>query len=423
MWFEFARKFVLALLATILVVSVAAIAYSLIAAWREDNQQGTALLVTSREEKDPVVIQAYVSSDRVSSEDEFECWFTVYNTTGANIRNLELAPLQLLPFGTLKMTTKVQSRTVVRYESNKTKPTTSDPVRFNISASFSWTEDGAARYRLVTVGPIVVREHDESRLATLSRTYVGYLKDLAVPLLIVALTIVGTRYVQKSEVRRTSRASILERVRDYAEKYYLYMVSTARRIANAVEEVQRKQLQKTTADELDRIAFLLLQMFRNARELAVQRGGYILPDKDGEQVVVNAQDLFFRLANKVIAPVESRARAVAHVGARMDYHEFKDDALPRPAVRDYRERVRIAVTSGDRRLRLIAAVLRVYAATLSYELNVAHFLWREEAPMLELDRNELRELDLSGDADCRKLAADFRAYEKQQPKRWKRLRY
>jgi hypothetical protein len=426
MFYDLLRKIVLGLLVVVLFVSVLAVAFSLVGTWYEDDQAGTALHVTSHIESDPVIIHGYVSTDRASSaDDDIHSWFQVVNNGNVQLKGLSFrvrAPgFPDLRFDPVNAT--IDGNKAVTFSSNTFKPRALEPVKFNITAEFWWTEEGVGqRRRLVTLGPIIFRDPTESRLRLLTRTYVGYLKDLAIPLVIVAVGLWGSGALQMSEVKRTARGLILERVREVAEMHYLFIAATARRVATQLSTLRQKPLANLTENDVHLLTFYVLQLFRHIRDLVNARGGYILHDKDGEEVVAHAQDIYFRMINDNVALMEPRTRAVAHVGSRMDFVEFKDDALPRGAVRDFASELDTWIRGGSNNINVAAAVLRVYAATLSYELNVAYFPFREEWPQLESQDAELGVLDRSGNAEARELARQFRTYSQRQPGRRKRSR-
>lgn len=413
----------LALLLIVLigVISITAIVVSLAGTWNDDDQAGTALYVVSRDENDPVMIQAYVSTDRVGPKDAVQCWFQIHNGGQEDIKNVTLvnwqAPgLRELRFP-IKTTATLAAGKSAMFKAAETGSDTNRPVKLNVTAEFSWLANDSERRRLVTIGPILLREPSGPRWKAVSKRYVEYLKDLAIPVLLVWLTIVGSRLLKDSELKRASRGVLLERVRVAAEAQYLVLIASARRAATLVTSMRSKPLNGLTDDDFDLLAFFLLQLFSNLRDVVNLRGGYILPDKEAEEVVADAQNLFTRLLNERVVNMETRTRATAAVPAKATFPEFKDDALSRSAVRSFRQNLRAWTISNHPSTIVLAAALRVFASVLSYEVNVAYFSWYEEWPRLAVDKQDLLDLETSGNPGAIKLAARFRAYERRQEKR------
>jgi hypothetical protein len=410
----------------LIVISVAAILITLAQAWTDDDQAGSALQVTSLVEGDPVVIQAFVSTDRAAPTDTVRWWFHFQN--GSIYDDITDVTVSWQGAGFHAVASDAQRIDRIEKEQShtfsleKVVEPTDRPVRFNLTGEFVWTRNGSQYRRLVSIGPIVVSEPTDSKLRTLSRTYVGYLKDLAIPIVIVWLTIVGSRLLKESELKRTAQGLLLERVRETAESHYLALVGSARQAATRLDAARAKPLATLADLDVDLITYYLLRLFSTLQGLVNSRGGYILPDKEGEEIVAKAHALFTRLITSTVSDMESRVRATAHVTQTMNFADFKDDAVPRPAVRNFRHAVSNWITSGHPNIVVVAAALRIFASTLSYEINVAYFSWYEEWPELTIEQQDLAGLKYSIVPEGRTLATDFIRYRGKQRARRNRAR-
>jgi hypothetical protein len=422
---SFQRRALLVVLFLVVVISVVAIGITLGEAWTDDDDAGSALQETSAVEGDPVVIQAFVSTDRAAPKETVRWWFHFQNGSSNDITDVEVS-WQAAGFHTVASDSqrigKIEQQQSHTFSLEKTVEPTEKPVRFNLTGEFAWKRNRSQYRRLVSIGPIVVREPTDSKLRTLSRTYVGYLKDLAIPIVIVWLTVVGSRLLKESELKRTAQGLLLERVRETAESHYLSLVGSARQAATRLIDARKKTLTNLTDTDVDVIIYYLLRLFCTLQGLVNSRGGYILPDKEGEEIVANGHAVFTRLINETVSDMESRIRAMAHVTQTMNFADFKDDAMPHPAVRNFRRAVLNWITSGHPNIAIVAAALRIFASTLSYEINVAYFSWYEEWPELSVDEQDLEALTYSTVTAGRTLATDFFRYRGRQRARRKRAR-
>lgn len=378
----------------------------------------TPLMVVSHRDGDPVLIDAFVSDDRPTTNEHVYCWFRV-RTSHGTIENVELRNWYAPGFGKLTF----PQRRAERASSDKpftfvsTGGVATTPLNFAMTAEFSWLASGATHQRVVALGPIIVETRQSRRLRKVSAAYLGYMKDLALPLMVAWFTLVGTQALKRAEWERTAREAVLERVRNSSGN--LRLAAKAMNIARRFDTIRAKPLGQSTEDDFDIAAYMVLQLFSAIRELMNANGGYILPGKDGEEIVAFSQDLFYRLVNREIIDMESRTRAVKHVSPTMDFADFKDDALLRSSVKQFRLCLKAWLSSGDPQIHRAIVLMRIMAEVLMYEINVAYISTHHMEWLPRIEENDLHILESFGDAESATLSRTIRAYLHRHRKGWR----
>jgi len=169
---------------------------------------------------------------------------------------------------------------------------------YSLGGVLAWEQGGLRRSRAVVLGPVKITSRWREGWLQAGRAIWTGLAGLALPVAVVLLTV----WFQRKQNERQQRAqeaerqremglkvweSELDRIHDYAEKYYLGII-------NSLRQFERSYEGRSDPDRLDEAVYWLLMYLRRWKRLRDEKGGIFFRDRTGERVVANARRLFDR---------------------------------------------------------------------------------------------------------------------------------
>ena len=174
-------------------ISLAAVLLNLIGAWRAEEREPRSLTrsVGSRED-DAVRINAHLGADRLEPGTKVDCWLLVHNTSGKAITNVRVigwdAPGLTRPKFDPATAGSLDSGRGIFFRPYSPIVALTKPARFLVTAEVEWTMDGKVRRQPVSLGSVLIQDATEPRVFAVTRTYVGLLRDLAMPIGLLLIT-------------------------------------------------------------------------------------------------------------------------------------------------------------------------------------------------------------------------------------------
>jgi hypothetical protein len=399
-------------------MSAAAIVTSIVGAWREQESAGNPLDASVGGRTDEAVrIQGHVSTDRAEPGTLIDCRFVVQNTGDQRIENLRLRELDAHGFERFTSSDFDPQRPVVLDARQITsfrprRPLTASVVeqRANITAVFEWTVGKVVHQQPISLGPIAIRSVTEPRWYSVSKLYVGYLKDFFLPVVLLLITALVTRRQRESETA-ASWNLMLPKIHDYTGHFYFPISAAAGQFVTAFAEADA-----TRPATFDKLTFALL-LFRKRWRVQFERiGGFYLTTRAGEELIANCEDAFLDELKPCVS-LELLNEAKDAIGRYTELYVFKRNGLNTAPVQAVQNGLIAWKSANAAKAKAAVNLLDVLATVLDYDLNLTYRFWYG-SPDLPLEkRDEIAALRASDCAALRKIADDYEKYRDEMKKR------
>lgn len=396
--------------------------------WRRTETIESALDVVSppaRGEND-LRIQAHLDRNRLGTGSPVGCWFILQNTGTVPMRNVSMSNWSapgFKPAGFVSVVVpELPPHSSVRFRPRPGLVTIDLPIRFMVSAEFSWNDGIETKHKLVgPLGPVVVEGDAEPRLYTVTRAALGYLKDLALPLVLVLF---GEFYRKRSQAeaerqheRELDRASwnlMLPKIHEYNEQYYLQFGLAAYRAAAALIAAN-----PATPASFDEATRTLLVFRKHARVLYERISGFYFRTRLAEQLVTEAENVFVQEMRKYV-PADVLSEAVGKVTRHVKIHVFKQTVATETSVQSVRQGLVNWKSTEPDGANAAFVALKILFAVLVYDINLIYRFWYDDPPPpLEPMTEETALLLGTASASMQALAGLYDRYRKMaQERQW-----
>jgi hypothetical protein len=404
-----------------MIVSFTAIVISLFAAWYADDSAGEVVNVVVGRADDVVRIQGHISTNRIEPGRAIDCWFLLYNMgdvplTDVHLRRFTGTGFQPTKFVPLKKEALEARKSVLFEPAGKQLMAKMDTQTFMATAEFEWKINGVEYRQQISLGPITVRSATEPRVFALSKAYVGHLKDLFLPLVLLWMTAMLTRQQRESETDRASWNLMLTKIHENAERYYLPIHAATRDAARWFAKTD-----VTNPASFNVVTFQVLLFRRRARVMFERVGGFQFSTREAEQIVVQCESAFLAGLHKddyVTREELSSARAL--VGRYMEPHVFLKTVLTKPEVQKVRDGLIRWATTEAAEAKAAFVTLDILAAVIDYDINLIYRFWYEDPPdPLDEKTSGLADLRASQSASVREIVDLYKKYRRKMgKKRW-----
>jgi hypothetical protein len=401
-----------ALLVLFILVSAAAIVISMAAAWYEQASAGNPLDASVGGHVDEAVrIQGHVGADRVEPGTAVDCRFVIQNTGDQAIENLRLRDFDARGFERFAASDfdpnkpeVLGARQIISFRPRRPLIAATVQQRASITAVFEWQVGNVTHQQPISLGPIAIRSATEPRIYSLSKAWVGFLKDFFLPIVLLVITTLITRQQRESETA-ASWNLMLPKIHEYTGHYYLPVASAASEIVSAFDRAEVAQ-----PNTFDDLTFFLLLFRKRSRVLFERIGGFYLTTHPGERLVSVCEDAFL----EALQPHVSRdvlREAKDAVGRYTELHVFRKNALGTAPVQAARAGL-IAWKAADPVKAAVAVkLLDIFADVLEYEVNLTYRFWYNDPPKPPPKRAaEMTALRASGSASLAEIADDYESY-------------
>lgn len=408
-------------LIVLMIVSVSAIVISLFATWYADDSAGEVVNVVVGRADDVVRIQGYISTNRLEPGGAVDCWFLLHNTGDVPLTDVHLRRFTGLGFQTPKFVPlkqeALEARKSVLFEpAGKQLVAKMDMQTFTATAEFEWKINDVEHRQQISLGPITVRSATEPRVFALSKAYVGHLKDLFLPLVLLGITAMLTRQQRESETDRASWNLMLAKIHENAERHHLPIQSATSAAARWFAKAD-----VTNPASFNFVTFQVLLFRRRVRVMFERVGGFQFSTREGEQIVVQCESAFLTgLHHNDYVTREELSSARAIVGRYMEPHVFLKTVLLKPEVQKVHAGLIRWATAEPAEAKAAFVALDILAAVILYDINLIYRFWYEDPPdQLDVKTSALADLRASQSASVREIADMYEKYRRKMgKKRW-----
>jgi hypothetical protein len=277
---------------------------------------------------------------------------------------------------------------------------------FSFSGSYEWTDQASVHH--AAIQPVRVQVLG-SRPFGIAPEWLNFLKDLILPLTLVAVAWLLQRLQQTRSERQVVWTSMLSKVHQNAEKYYLPASMAMETLRTRV--TQLRPWTGRTPDEFDRAMLPFLLVLKRMRVLVRRIGGFYFKDRYGERAVARSWEVFYRGTRAALD-----TRAVDYLVDTIGPFESEAQFAVRMSGADFRQAY-VTVRTGlmawsATTLELSLYALELCALLFDTETNRAFEMWYGEKELIPYE--EIRRLrGRMSRTDPQQLAAEPRqAYER-----------
>jgi hypothetical protein len=355
--------------------------------WRRTETVESAIDVIALPAKgeNDLRIQAHLDRNRLGLRRPTGCWFIVQNNGNVPFLNVSMTNWSAPGFRPPTFVSSV-IKDLAPHQSATFRPqpslvTIDSPIHFMTTAEFSWSVGDEMRHKIVSLGPVSVEGDAEPRLYTVTRAALGYLKDLALPLVLVLF---GELYRKRSQAeaeqqheRELDRASwnlMLPKIHENNERYNLPFGNAA-----ALAAAKFPTADPADPESFDETTLNVLLFRKHARTLYERIGGYYFRTREAEELVTKAEWAFVEALKKHV-PAVVISEAMSKTGRFALLHVFKQTTLSEPTVHAVRQALITWKSTDPEGASAAFTALKILATVLFYDINLIYRFWYEEPP-------------------------------------------
>lgn len=394
-------------------ISLAAVLVNLFASWRTEERDPRPLSrsVGGRED-DSVRIDAHLGADRVEPGSKVECWFLVHNMSDKEITGVRVIgwdarglskPAEFKP----DREGSIGPGHVMFFRPEPQVVALSGPPRFTVAAEIEWRSGKTIRREVISLGRVSITEGTPPRVFAVTRTYVALLRDLAMPIGLLLITWLFSTHQRDAEADRASLNLMLAKSHQDMERYYGPVGTSARNAARFADKASPRR-----PPLLDELTYWVLIFRKRTRQMFQKIGGYYLPTRLAEEIVVNAQTLFLELLLAHVDPLEF-ASAKDQLNVYTEYYVFRKQALNHSDVKKVRAGLLNWLKTDANGMSRAFALLKILEEVLMYDINLIYEFWYDEKPPQRPELTAEVALLRTGTPQMSKLADQYLEYRRE----------
>lgn len=384
-----------------------------------------------------VVSSGFVESRRISSGEPFAVWISFENQSGQTIQALRFVDFRmpgLEPEGTCwKLVNPSDAKSP---RAPACRPDITDPTRpvgfpatlqpgeavtatgyavrgsrsgdFMLTGVYAWSDESGHQHRaMVPVGPIEIAKDwwnwrarlSEDLPTVLKDVVLPVAKDLAWPLVFFLLGWMFKAGEQKRSAVQQTWHQMLPKLHEHTMEFYLPVQSAAQELIGSLDPQSRR--------DSDEPFYFLALLFRRMRAMVNTIGGMYLKDRLGEDIAMDAWNMIFREFVKSFpgdTGIGQKEILVNSISEKETLSEYKKKLSSGEGYGfPYPGRAALArVQNGFKRWvredpsfqGLVLPLLRVFAATIGYEINRPYASWYTEPTFFDATDFQKREKEL-----------------------------
>lgn len=386
--------------------------------WRRTEAVESAIDVIALPAKgeNDLRIQAHLDRNRLGPHRPTGCWFIVQNNGNVPFRDVSMtnwsAPGFRPPGFVSSVIKELAPHQSATFRPQPSLVTIDSPIHFMTTAEFSWSVSDEVRHKIVSLGPVSVEGDAEPRLYTVTRAALGYLKDLALPLVLVLF---GEFYRKRSQAeaeqqheRELDRASwnlMLPKIHENNERYNLPFGNAA-----YIAAAKFSRADPADPESFDEVTRHVLLFRKHAQTLYERISGYYFRTREAELLVQQAESAFMEALKKHV-PALVISEAVSKTGRFARLHVFKQTTLREPSVLAVRQGLITWKSTDPKGASAAFTVLQILATVLLYDINLIYRFWYEAPPSpLESMAAETEQMRATGLAPFKAVADLYDRY-------------